>query len=71
MFIDLSKVFDKVDHTILLKKLEIYSVRGNTHKWIKNFLSIRRQCIEIDLTTKTSLEQVKCGVPQGSILATL
>ena len=53
----------------MLKKLELYCKRGNNHNWIKRFLSSRKQYIEIDPTIKTSLELVKCGVPQGSILA--
>ena len=43
-FIDLSKAFDTVDdYTILLKKLELYGIRGNNDIWIKNFLSNRKQ----------------------------
>ena len=60
VFIDLSKAFDTVDYTVLLKKFELYDLRGNNHNRIKSFLSNRKQYIETDPTTKTSLELVKC-----------
>ena len=69
VFIDLSKAFDPVYHTILLKNIELYSTKGSNHNFIKNYLSNRKHYAEIDPTTKTSLELVKCGVPQGSVLA--
>ena len=37
VFIDLKKVFNTVDHDILLKKLEYYGVRGLSVAW---FLSL-------------------------------
>ena len=42
VFIDLSKVFDTVDHSILLKKLELYDITDRNHGWLKNYLSNRR-----------------------------
>ena len=50
VFIDISKASGTVDHRILLKKLELYGIKGNNHKWIKSFLSNREQYFEIDPT---------------------
>ena len=63
--------FDRVDHSIMLKKLELYSISGNNLIWIKSFHSKRKQYIEIDPRAKTSLELVNYGVPQEAILAHL
>ena len=68
VFIDLSKAFDTVDHKILLSKLEIYGIKGNIFKWFESYLTNRKQYIQIDKETKTALQDVTCGVPQGSIL---
>ena len=48
VFIDLKKAFDTVDHSILLKKLYIYGVRGIVNDWFKSFLLNRTQITEID-----------------------
>ena len=53
---------------ILLKRLELNGIRVIKNNWINSYLSNRKQYIEIDLTSKTNLEQV---VPEGSILAPL
>ena len=53
---------------ILLKRLELNAIRVNNRNWIRSYLSNTKRCIEIDSTTKTSLEQV---IPHGSILAPL
>ena len=71
VFIDLSKAFDPVDHRILLIKLEIYGIKGNMLKWSESYLTNRKQCIQIDKETKTDLQDVTCGVPQGLILGPL
>ena len=71
VFIDLSKPFDTVDHSILLKKLELYGIMDRNHGWLKSYLSNRRQFVQINEKEKTSLETISCGVPQGSILGPL
>ena len=71
VFIGLSKAFDTVGHSILLKKLELYGVTDLNHSWVKNYLSIRKQFIQINNEKNTELETITCDVPQGSILGPL
>ena len=71
VFIDLSKAFDTVDHSTLLKKLELYGITDRNYSWIKSYLSNRLQYIQIDENIRTEFCVVKCGVPQGSILGPL
>ena len=71
VFIDLSKAFDTVDHSILLKKLELYGITDRNYAWIKSYLSNRLQYIQIDENSRTEFCVLKSGVPQGSILRPL
>ena len=72
VFIDLSKAFDTVDHDILLKKLQIYGLQNNVLNWFKSYLTKRKQFIEYDnIKSRTKFLDIKCGVPQGSILGPL
>ena len=66
-FLDLSKAFDTISHKILLPKLDNFGVRGITNTWFKNYLSERTQYMDI-YGIKSTLQDIICGVPQGSIL---
>ena len=41
IYLDFAKAFDKVDHSILMKKLKNVGIGGNLLRWIKAFLSNR------------------------------
>ena len=70
IFIDLSKAFDTIDHKILLKKLEIYGIRGVPLKLLESYLSDRKQCVSV-LGEVSDKLPVVYGVPQGSCLGPL
>ena len=55
-FIKLSKAFDTVDHSMPLKKLELDGVIDQRHLVFKNYLSNRKQFIQISNKENTELE---------------
>lgn len=70
LFLDFSKAFDLVDHTILLEKLMFYGVCGKEWLLFKSYLTNRKQFVQIG-EAKSNLTGVVSGVPQGSCLGPL
>ena len=67
---DIAKAFDTVNHTILLKKLTHYGIRGTALQWIHSYLSERQQSVNCNGNNSIH-RNITCGVPQGSILGSL
>ena len=70
VFIDLKKVFDTVDHGVLLAKLEHYGVRGEALGLLASYLGGRSQYV-VHGGAESGRGKVECGVPQGSVLGPL
>ena len=70
IYLDFSKAFDRVDHTILLNKIQNNGITGKLLAWIKWFLTGRTQQVSVDYTL-SEMPEVISGVPQGSVLGPL
>ena len=67
IFLDLSKAFDTVNHSILLSKLDLYGIRAGENQWFKSYLSKRKQKVFAD-GVESNFYLLESGVLQGSIL---
>ena len=67
LFVDLSKAFDTVDHSLLLCRLNNIGCDSTSLKWFQNYLSDRWQCVKAE-KARSAFLPISKGVPQGSIL---
>ena len=67
IFLDFSKVFDKISHKFLLSKLHYYGIGNPPLCWIDTFLSNRTQTTVVS-GVHSSYVEVISGVSQGSVL---
>jgi hypothetical protein len=70
IFIDLSKAFDTLDHSILKGKLSYYGILGTELELLSNYLYNRKQFVQFENEVSTYMT-ISTGVPQGSILGPL
>ena len=70
VFLDLSKAFDMIDHSLLQIKLTALGVRGRALAWFNNYLSGRTQSVNVNGTYSDTVD-LSLGVPQGSVLGPL
>ena len=65
VFCDVSKAFDRVWHEGLLLKLEAADTKGSFLDWFRSYLSNR------NTWCGSNWNEIRAGVPQGSILGPL
>jgi hypothetical protein len=70
LFIDFRKAFDLVNSDLLLHKLFHYGFSNQALALIKNYFANRQQLVKIK-EFKSTLQPIKLGVPQGSVLGPL
>ena len=69
-FVDMSKAFDKVKHSILVEDLFELGLTSTALQWFSDYLMYRRQYVETGKTRSTTYDS-QSGVPQGSVLGPL
>ena len=70
VFLDVKKAFDSVDHSLLIRKMSMLGIRGNSLNLFKSYLNDRHQYTVIN-SAKSSMNKIEIGVPQGSVLGPL
>ena len=67
IYLDFAKAFDKVDHEILMKKLQLYGIHPKMINWIRSFLTNRMQGVDVNGQI-SFLAMIISGVPQGTVV---
>ena len=70
IYVDLSKAFDSLNHSILLNKLKLYRISRSSHKLFSSYLPDKSQHVDFNSQMSTELP-ISTGVPQGSVLEPL
>lgn len=70
LFLDVSKAFDRVDHSLLLKKCSSIGLSDQSCQWLASYLKDRFIITYVDGQASSPLP-TSSGVPQGSVLGPL
>nr|CAD2184760.1 unnamed protein product [Meloidogyne enterolobii] len=70
IYFDFEKAFDKVNHEILIRKLQELKIDRSIIQWVANFLSNRSHSVKIGEHFSEPFIP-KTGVPQGTVLGPL
>lgn len=70
IYTDFAKAFDRVNHRLLLRKLELLGIDGVLLSWLRSYLNGRQHRVRIGSKMSRPFAAVS-GVPQGSHLGPL
>jgi len=73
VYLDFAKAFDKVDHSILIKKVKDHGIGGKIGKWLIQFLINRKFNVVANggMSEEEEEEEVRSGVLQWTVLAAI
>jgi hypothetical protein len=67
LMIDQSAAFDLCDHVILIEKMKLLGIEGNSAYWMESYLKGRSQSTIVDGHLSAALQLPPCSVIQGGI----
>ena len=67
IFIDLSKAFDTIGHSVIINKLPNFGTSETAPNWVSSYLFGLYQRVRFK-GKLSSFDPIYCGAPQGSIL---
>lgn len=70
VYTDFRKAFDRVNHRVLIKKLQCFGINGSLLQWLQSYVTGRVQRVKLGETTSHDIF-VHSGVTQGSHLGPL
>uniref|UniRef100_A0A8C6PAK0 Reverse transcriptase domain-containing protein n=1 Tax=Nothobranchius furzeri TaxID=105023 RepID=A0A8C6PAK0_NOTFU len=70
LFVDFSSAFNSILPALLQDKLSMLNVPNSTCRWITDFLTNRRQCVQLGKNVSTT-QTISTGSPQGCVLSPL
>lgn len=70
IYTDFEKAFDRVDHAILLTKLQYLGIHGDLLRWTASYLKNRSQAVVMG-GKRSDFITIPSGIPQGSHLGPL
>ena len=75
VYLNYSKAFDSMPHQRLLNTIQSYGIPGSLFKWLKSYLTNRRQCVQVNCVQVNGAESkwrdILNGVLQGSVLGSI
>ncbi|KAL1446894.1 hypothetical protein WDU94_006594 [Cyamophila willieti] len=69
VFLDITKAYDSIKHSILIQQLQKIGLTDNTLHWFQTYLSDRRQTVRLNSECSDSVICNDFSIPQGTILA--